>query len=115
LLSVSEKGVEISPSSSGGGGGGLSCIEKFGCEEWSECYFLDEAMYNTFDFNLTFSLKRNCSLSGWNTSVCGFQTRQCKQLNKCISNYSRTFIQSCYYSKNPSCYDEIKNCHDGSC
>jgi len=37
-------------------------------------------------------------------------------LNECKKNQSMPgLIKECYYTEDPTCFDGIKNCHDGSC
>ncbi len=101
----------------GGGGGGVSCTEKWVCESWSECKNLRED-YNIGKINYKTNtlISERCKLFTWNENICGYQTRECKDLKKCNSNLSIPGImQECYFVSNPSCDDGIKNCHDGSC
>jgi len=112
------------PSSSGGGGGGggaiavkEDCEEKWGCYNWENCQnaertfligLLEEADYN--------QIKLQCKRENWNEETCGFQIRQCFDVNNCGTVLNKpSQIQHCYFTENPSCDDGIKNCHDGSC
>ncbi|MEM0465408.1 MAG: hypothetical protein QXW97_01755 [Candidatus Pacearchaeota archaeon] len=109
------------PSYPSGGGGGfstkVSCVEKWGCKEWSDCKNLKKALdSNDNIFGLFLKIKERCNLFNWNEDNCGYQTRTCKDVNKCGTNFSRPgFVRECFYSVNPTCFDGIKNCHNGSC
>jgi hypothetical protein len=53
---------------------------------------------------------------GWDSEHCGFQLRECIDLNKCNKTFNQpNLYRSCYYTLNPSCFDKIKNCHNRSC
>jgi len=116
-LSVSRAACVSPGGSSGGGGGGVACIEKWVCNDWSICQNLkDNFNLNKINFKVNTLINNRCSLFKWDDSVCGYQTRNCTDLKKCRSNITMPGImQECYYTKNPSCNDSIKNCHNGSC
>ena len=118
LLTVSETSVLISPGGGGGGGGGGSaCLEKWGCGGWNDCKKLNNVnLPRNLSLSSIAGLKKNCTLINWSESTCGYQTRKCNELNNCKTNKSMpTLIQICYYTINASCYDNILNCHNGSC
>lgn len=105
----------------GGGGGGSmakpSCKEKWGCNEWGQCGNLENS-YNlkniSYDYN--FLIKERCKVFNWKENVCGFQIRDCKDVDNCKTNFSKpSIIRECYYTEYPNCEDNILNCHDGSC
>jgi hypothetical protein len=107
---------------SGSGGGGYattneSCKEHWLCLDWNTCQNLKVS----FAFaNITSKDREDilklCSILSLDSEKCGFQIRSCSDFNKCKTNYSQPLeIQSCYYSEKPSCFDGIKNCHDGRC
>ncbi len=102
---------------SGAGGATLFCKEEWGCKEWSECINLDEAFKKgLISFDTNFLLKERCFLFNWSLGVCGYQVRECVDVNKCGTNYFEPGkIRECYYTENPNCFDNIKNCHNNSC
>lgn len=105
----------------GGGGGGGACVEKWVCDEWSECQELNYS----FEFGSNVSatdflgINLNCTEQGIPAENCGFQIRECLDLNNCtnkrIKVLSPSKLQSCYFTPNPTCLDGLRNCHDGSC
>jgi hypothetical protein len=106
---------------SGGGGGvlakKLACNESWGCEEWSVCYNNEISYLSRIISSIGYYLiNERCKLFNWTKEVCGYQKRTCIDLNACMTNKSEPgIIQECYYTKNPDCFDGIKNCHDNSC
>jgi hypothetical protein len=109
--------VETPSSSSGGGGGGgggggKSCIQKWGCRTWREC----ESNYSMFSTKLIETIQSNCTLFGWEGSSCGYQRRDCKDLNNCnLTSKQPSTLRICNYIIDPDCFDGIKNCHNNSC
>ncbi len=105
--SVIEKGTEIV--------GG--CSEKWVCNTWGICQnankSLEIGLLSEEDYK---SIRRGCLIKEWEESQCGFQIRECFDLNYCNSSSSEPLkMQDCFYIRNPSCDDDIKNCHDGDC
>ncbi len=101
----------------GVGGAALACDEKWACKEWQNCKNL-EKVYNNKEikYELMNIIKERCSLFSWNNEVCGFQVRECNDLNYCNKNLNKPgTIKECYYTIYPNCTDGIKNCHNGSC
>ncbi|MDP3026561.1 MAG: hypothetical protein Q8N63_02545 [Nanoarchaeota archaeon] len=101
----------------GGGGGKLYCKEKWGCDEWMQCenlYELIEKGWPGKDIELL--IKERCDLLNYTKEFCGFQNRICTDFNYCKTGFEKPpFIKECYYTKNPNCTDNIRNCHNGSC
>ncbi len=106
---------------SGGGGGGTffgeRCQEKWGCEEWSTCQSLNESLkqgiLSRSDYR---EVKLSCEANGWDERYCGYQIRDCEDVNNCNTTWDRPpLFKSCFYFAEPSCNDGIKNCHNGSC
>jgi len=104
----------------GGGGGGravLYCEENWICEEWDQCeslMSLSEIGWTSEEIELI--ILERCGIFEWSGEFCGFQQRICKDSNFCRTDYKKPgIIQECYYTENPTCNDNIKNCHDGSC
>jgi len=106
---------------SGGGGGGVpkkvDCSEKWGCKEWQDCGNLKESFESRkIDLVTMTQIKDRCAMFNWTDEFCGFQTRNCEDINKCKSSRSSPgIVRECFFTKNPSCFDNIKNCHNGSC
>ncbi len=110
----------VSRGDSGGGGGGgtvVNCTENWGCSVWPMCNNLFEDFEaGLIDSSINKLISERCLLFNWSQGVCGYQVRDCQDLNKCRTNLSQPGeIRECYYSKNPNCADGIKNCHDSSC
>jgi len=100
-----------------GGGGRIFCIPEWSCDVWNQCQNLKDAYdlgsINYFFYNLT---KSRCDKFGYDEETCGFQIRECVDLNKCGYNNTKfPTLQECYYTEFPNCEDGIKNCHNGSC
>ncbi|MBU0978062.1 MAG: hypothetical protein KKD18_06595, partial [Nanoarchaeota archaeon] len=54
--------------------------------------------------------------SGWGQDTCGYQERGCIDIKECGHAFLKPVeLQACFYTKQPNCFDGIKNCHDGSC
>jgi len=109
----------VSPLGGGGGGGGkrIYCEEKWGCGEWQQCQNLKEIYEQGWvseETNLL--IKERCELMNYSEEFCGFQQRLCRDYNYCKTEHDKPGeIRECYYTENPTCNDNIKNCHDGSC
>ncbi len=109
--------VEPSSGGGGGGGGGPFCIPQWGCNDWTICQntkvSLDIGVIGQSDYR---DILESCATFNLDESNCGYQTRSCFDNKFCNSSLSKpSFLQSCSYSSNPSCQDNMKNCHDGSC
>ena len=108
----------ISP---GIGGGGskvvVECIPKWACEEWPQCKKLRIGA-GLVEINLGYEslIRERCNIFNWSNNFCGFQIRKCNDLNFCKSNLTRPgLVRECYYTENPTCEDNIMNCHNNSC
>ncbi|PIN88994.1 hypothetical protein COU60_04945 [Candidatus Pacearchaeota archaeon CG10_big_fil_rev_8_21_14_0_10_34_76] len=104
----------------GGGGGGSSkvCEERWGCEDWNTCQETEGAFKAGRLSSLEYlEIISSCNDRGFAIESCGYQIRECSQLNEDCSSYLQipSQKQECYYTENPSCSDNIKNCHDGLC
>jgi len=93
------------------------CRELWVCADWSICQNakiaadIGELFMEDYRF-----VQFGCNFEQLNTSVCGYQIRQCFDLHNCNTSYTKpTEVQHCYYTPAPSCSDRIKNCHNGSC
>ncbi len=68
------------------------------------------------DDKLQLLIKERCGLFEYDDEICGFQTRECFDFNYCGTNLSRPgIISECYFTVEPNCTDNIKNCHDEGC
>jgi len=108
----------VSPQDSGGGGGGrVACKEKWGCNEWFQCNHLDTLVELGWEDKETeLLIQERCDLFSYGVEVCGFQSRICIDYNYCKTKYDKPGdIRECYYTENPNCEDEIKNCHNDKC
>ena len=107
------------PSSGGGGSVGLSeeCIPKWVCGFWNTCQLVDIGfLHKTITKEQSKNLKKKCALQGIKNDSCGFQIRNCYDINECGTEEGKPFIVDvCSFSDDPSCDDGIKNCHQGSC
>jgi hypothetical protein len=107
----------IAPRGPGGGGSVVECIPKWACEEWPQCKNLKTGI-GLVDLSLEyeFLITGRCSVFNWSDVFCGYQIRECNDLNFCRSNLTKPgLIRECYYTKDPTCEDNILNCHDGAC
>lgn len=101
----------------GGGGGGATCIPQWGCIDWGVCQHaatsLETGILSGKDYRL---IQENCTKYDLDESLCGFQINSCVDLKGCNSTFGKPEeIKWCHYTANPSCKDNIKNCHDGGC
>jgi hypothetical protein len=112
--------VECSPPSGGGGGGGgggTSCEPQWACGNWDTCQniegSLEEGILSQENYR---EIKIICEEKNLNLENCGFQTRECEDINNCSTEFDKPEeIQQCFFVPEPSCFDGIKNCHDGDC
>ena len=101
----------------GGGGSVVECIPKWACEEWPQCKNLRTGV-GLVDISMEyeFLIRERCNVFNWSDNFCGYQIRECNDLNLCRSNLTKPgLIKECYYTENPTCEDNILNCHDNSC
>ncbi|MCK5449664.1 hypothetical protein KAI32_02265 [Candidatus Pacearchaeota archaeon] len=109
--------VGLPSSGGGGGGGGLACFPEWVCGDWYVCQNtergLNIGLLSGEDYRL---IKDSCLENWWEGDTCGFQIKDCLDLNSCGTDVDRPIeFQACHYVKNPSCSDGVKNCHDGGC
>lgn len=125
-----------SGASAGGGGGGgagiVACEPLWGCTNWNNCQSLNSPSSISGDSanggvssgvsglisNVTSFISKGCLAFGFSEEVCGYQPRICTDIKNCsvIVNVTKpSEVQACYYSSVPTCFDRIKNCHDGKC
>jgi hypothetical protein len=105
------------PGGPGGPGRKIFCQEKWGCGEWHRCRNLQKDFEaGRINREIEFLVSQRCLLFGWKGENCGFQIRDCIDVNNCGTNSSiPPNIKECYYTEFPTCFDGIKNCHDGAC
>ena len=101
----------------GGGGGGKSCVEKWGCDDTSVCQdpevMKKEGLVND---EILEEIRAECINYGWEKEACGVKLIICEDINECKTTKNKPKpTAACYYTKNPSCYDNIKNCHEDAC
>jgi hypothetical protein len=105
----------------GGGGGGRGyCIENWVCDEWSTCQNLKRSFnIGTIYQKDYYDYNEICLQKGLPEFFCGYQIRNCSDLDECNNSVFRAVkpseIQVCYFTEEPGCFDEIKNCHSGGC
>jgi len=102
-----------------GGGGGTKeyCIQKWGCGEWRTCSNLRADLERgNLSGDEYRTVKEKCLELGLDDYTCGFQNRLCIDVNRCFRNQTEKIeTQVCHHVKNPSCEDDVKNCHHGGC
>jgi hypothetical protein len=112
------------PSGGGGGGGGAgdgsSCYENWFCQGWGVCLNVEDAFgIGALNLGDYLHLKEVCLQNQYLGTSCGFQEELCSDLKSCNNTIPIVAIpsekRSCYYTADPSCYDEILNCHGGGC
>ncbi len=113
--------VTCSAGTGGGGGGGSGsgrlCLPKWACNEWQLCQNIEKSLESGIisgeDYRI---IKQTCLNSKWLGDSCGFQIKSCFDIYSCEINTGRPeALRACYYTESPTCYDSIKNCHDGRC
>jgi len=111
------------PSSGGGGGGGsLSkyCNEQWVCNDFEVCQNTERSYgagaLSPEDYS---DAREICAQKGFDKRICGFQITTCFDLIDCNNTILKipkpTETRICHFTENPSCFDKITNCHDGSC
>jgi len=104
-------------SGGGGGGGGATCDFSWGCYDWDTCQMVDVGLESGDvagdDYR---DILEACSEAGWVGDRCGYQNRDCVDVNECGSEAGKPDdLKVCFYTENPTCSDGIENCHDGAC
>lgn len=115
---------EPPPSGGGGGGGGGAggdnCYENWICQGWSVCRNVEDFFVsgNLGLEDYTY-LGEVCIQNQYLGRSCGYQEETCFDLSSCNNVIPKILKpsnkRSCYYTPDPSCFDEILNCHDGGC
>jgi hypothetical protein len=95
----------------------VKCQEEWVCPPWDLCQNLIKSYnYGIVEEKDFVRVKNECENNNWNDELCGMQIRTCIDLNKCTTINSKPFeIQACYLTVNPSCNDNLRNCHDSGC
>ena len=117
-VSIQNVDCPIAPDTGGGGGGiKLYCQEKWSCNEWDQCENLQTLIAAESILEKSEKIvKERCNVFNWAEEFCGLQTRICTDNNYCNTAFQKPgIVKECYYTENPNCEDEIKNCHEGSC
>ena len=108
---------ECPKSGGGGAGGGASCIESWGCNPWVTCSNAEDSLIigvlGGEDYRI---ITDSCAGQGLDNKACGYQMRSCFDVKSCGTVVAKPAeIQACEFVLVPSCFDGVKNCHDGSC
>ena len=118
-INVSLVPCAVPPGAGGGGGGAaiVACAPKWICNDWGTCQNTENSLkagvLSGEDYR---DIKNLCLRDTLTESSCGFQVRDCFDLNACNVTFNLpSELQICYYTSEPSCFDGIKNCHDGLC
>jgi len=119
-ISVSEVECGVAGDGGGGGGGGgtlFYCDENWGCGEWETCRNLEQGYESKeVSFDINEIITERCELFNLDNELCGYQTRDCQELNHCWTRLNKPgVIRECRYTIKPTCEDRILNCHHGSC
>ena len=119
-MSVSEVDCPVSfaLSAGGGGGGGIpGCVPEWACDDWNVCQSVERnleiGIISGKDYR---NVMNECSKFQIDNSSCGTQIRNCFDINSC--NFTLNMpdeFASCQFVTNPSCSDNLKNCHGGAC
>lgn len=100
----------------GGGGGAAVCDEIWSCTDWSFCQNTTTADSQDLLKGLFKKVISDCKNQSVSIGNCGFQIRSCSQVTSCDIIYKRpSELQTCIFTTAPTCYDNIKNCHEGLC
>jgi len=118
---VSVQSVACPDGIDGGGGGGPGgadlCEPKWACYDWELCQSL-ELSFDKVDLAQKnyLSIEETCLLKGFREDKCGFQVRTCFDVSDCNSLVGIPEVfRVCHFTVSPTCYDGIRNCHDGKC
>ena len=118
-LTILNKVPPKQESGGGGGGGGMTkgCSPIWVCENWEQCSNLEVGVKKGDISQSNYrKIKSECLIFSLGEPTCGFQKRNCIDLNNCNSSLNKPeIIKMCKYTQNPTCNDGIKNCHHGSC
>jgi hypothetical protein len=120
-ISVNRVSCLLAPPGGGGGGGGrFICTENWACRDYQPCQNTEKSYESKIMSDEDYdSIKKACTLVRSDKRYCGFQIRECKDLNYCNNSVQLVKrpeeIRTCYYTESPSCSDGITNCHDGGC
>ncbi len=101
----------------GGGGGGGTCQERWVCDNTAMCQNINGLYKNKLLDDLSRGIiEIKCRLEGWSEEECGIKLLDCKDINNCKTTTKKPNVtEECFYVANPSCNDNVKNCHDKSC
>jgi hypothetical protein len=97
-----------------GPGPGGGCVENWTCSEWSFCRKLPavpQLMGSPFR-DYWEDIKARCEVNGWSWFNCGYQIRECEDINYCSTDNNKPGeAEECYFTLFPSCHDGIRNRH----
>jgi hypothetical protein len=94
-----------------------TCEEKWGCSEWNVCqHSAQSEQFGSLPSQDYQKILLDCNSLGLSQEACGFQIRTCADVASCKTSKTDPIkIQACKFVLNPSCSDEVRNCHDSSC
>ena len=116
--------VECKSSSSSGGVSpskkNETCNELWNCTTWTTCERVDNLLFSKkITIDRYYDYLDRCAQQGLEKENCGYQTRACNDKNECLNTLFNIAkpeeFNLCHYTVNPTCFDGIKNCHDGLC
>ncbi|MBU0760463.1 MAG: hypothetical protein KJ600_01940 [Nanoarchaeota archaeon] len=119
-LTITEDVIIIVPGGgggNGGGGGGGGCTPIWVCDGWRVCENTAQSLQTGILLGEDYrEINEVCLSHAWGGEFCGYQTKECYDANNCSKETNKPVdLQACYYTEDPSCFDGIKNCHDGGC
>jgi len=97
--------------------GRAECIPMWACSDWEVCQNakkgLEAGVIVGEDYR---DIQISCGSIFLNEQSCGYQLRKCFDIYNCnISAYKPEEFRTCEYVEMPSCFDNVKNCHDDAC
>ncbi|RMD67333.1 hypothetical protein D6817_01870, partial [Candidatus Pacearchaeota archaeon] len=95
----------------------VECEPRWVCTDWGVCEELSKALeIESLTKDDGDELMRECAVRSLEGRRCGYQIRNCYDLNACNSSAGMpSTFQACEFTPEPSCSDGKQNCHDGGC
>lgn len=116
IITVIQQVTPTPVTPTGGGGGGGACDERWTCTDWSFCQNATTTESQLMLQTLFIKVEDDCKKQNISSDNCGFQMRKCEQVSNCRITYKKPAeLQTCIFTLFPTCYDGIKNCHEGKC
>ncbi|HLC53690.1 MAG TPA: hypothetical protein VJK03_04045 [Candidatus Nanoarchaeia archaeon] len=111
--------VSVAGGAAGSAGSAVEpCLPKWGCNDWNVCQNTETSLQSGIlsgeDYR---TVKNGCEQGNFADTSCGFQIRECLDTKGCLGNFTSrpNEVSECYYVPQPSCFDKVKNCHNGLC